>query len=104
MYLNINESFSFQIKYIIVVHISKDVTCQLHRNEKPKHRQLQHRIHPYYKHVNRLSMDLKVMPGCKKGHKFILTVTDEITNITITIPIYQPRSEEIGDALIEYVL
>ena len=39
-----------------------------------------------------------------RGHKFILCVIDEITNYLITMPIYQARSEEISDALIDNVI
>ena len=49
-------------------------------------------------------MDLKVMPRSHKGHKFILCIIDEVTNYLITVPIYQSRSEEIGDALIDNVI
>ena len=46
-------------------------------------------------------MDLKVMPGSYRGHKYILCKIDKVTNYLITIPIHQAKSEEIGDALIE---
>ena len=48
-------------------------------------------------------MDLKVMLKLYKGHKFILCIMDEVMNYLITVPIYQSRSEEIGDALIDNV-
>ena len=54
--------------------------------------------------MSRLSKDLKVIPKSYKGHQFILFVIDEVTNYTITAPIYQSRSEEIGEALIENVI
>ena len=44
------------------------------------------------------------MPRSHKGHKYILCITDEVTNYLITIPIHQSISEEIGDALIENVI
>ena len=44
------------------------------------------------------------MPRSQKGHKFILCITDEMTNYLITVPIYHSRSEEIGEALIEHVI
>ena len=49
-------------------------------------------------------MDLKVMPRSYKGHKYILCVINEVTNYLITVPIFQARSEEIGEALIENVI
>ena len=49
-------------------------------------------------------MDLKVMPQIYKGHKFILCIIDEVTNYLITVPIYQAKSEEIGEALIDNVI
>ena len=51
-----------------------------------------------------LSMDLKVMPRLQKGHWYILCVIDEMTNYLITTPLYQARSEEVGEALIENVI
>ena len=51
-----------------------------------------------------LSMDLKVMPRSHKGHRYILCIIDEVTNFLITIPIFQARSEEIGEALIENII
>ena len=78
--------------------------CQVAHNEKPPTRQLQTRINPNYIPLSRLSMDLKVMPSSHKGHKFILCIIDDVTNYLITVPIYQAKSEEIGEALIENVI
>ena len=44
------------------------------------------------------------MPKSYRGHKFILCVIDEMTNYLITLPIYQARSEGIGDSLIDNVI
>ena len=44
------------------------------------------------------------MPKSQKGHRFILCIIDEVTNYLITAPIYQSRSEEIGEVLIENVM
>ena len=49
-------------------------------------------------------MDLKVMPRSHKGHRYILCIIDEVTNFLITVPIFQARSEEIGEALLENVI
>ena len=49
-------------------------------------------------------MDLKVMPRSHIGHKCILCIIDEVTNYLITVPIYQSKAEEIGDALIEHII
>ena len=54
--------------------------------------------------MSRLSMDLKVMPRSQKGYWYILCVMDEMTNYLITAPLYQARSEEVGEALIENVI
>ena len=54
--------------------------------------------------MSRLSMDLKVMPRLQKGHWYILCVTDEMTNYLIATSLYQARSEEVGEALIENVI
>ena len=104
-YLTINDKFfipnliHYLRSYIKGCHI-----CQLSHNEKPPTRHLQTRIIPNYIPMLRLSMDLKVMPRSHKGHRYILCIIDEITNFLITIPIFQARSEEIGEALIENVI
>ena len=54
--------------------------------------------------MSRLSMDLKMMPRLQKGHQFILCIIDEMTNYLITTPLYQARSEEIEEALIENII
>ena len=43
------------------------------------------------------------MPRSHKGHRYILCITDEVTNFLITVPIFQTRSEEI-EALKENVI
>ena len=78
--------------------------CQVVRNDKLPMRQLQTRIHLSYRPLSRLSMDLKVMPRLQKGHRYILCIVDEMTNYLVTIPLYQARSEEVGEALIENVI
>ena len=78
--------------------------CQLSRSDKPPTRQLQPRNYLNYRQLLKLSMDLKVMPRSQKGHKFILCITDEMTNYLIMVPIYHSRSEEVGEALIEHVI
>ena len=44
------------------------------------------------------------MPRSSKGHKFILCVIDEVKNYLITVPMYQSKAEEVGEALIEHVI
>ena len=44
------------------------------------------------------------MPRSYKGHKNILCIIDEVTNYLITVPIFQARPEDIGEALIENIL
>ena len=78
--------------------------CQLSRNEKPPTRHFQTRINPNYIPMSRLSMDLKIMPRSQKGYRYILCVIDEVTNFLIMIPIFQARSEEVGEALLEHVI
>ena len=78
--------------------------CQLFRNDKQPSRQLETRINLNYRPMSRLSMHLKVMPRSQKGHRYILCVIDEMTNYSITASLYQARSEEVGEALIENVI
>ena len=54
--------------------------------------------------MSRLSMELKVMPRSQKGHLYILCVIDKVINYLVTGPLYQARSEEIGEGLIEHII
>ena len=78
--------------------------CQLSRNDKPPSRQFETRINLNYRPMSRLSMDLKVMTRSQKGHQYILCVIDKVTNYLVTAPLYQARSEEVGEALIESII
>ena len=93
---NVSKPYTYLRCYIKGCHI-----CQLACNEMPPMRQLQTRINPNYIPLSSLSMDLKVIPRSHKGHKFILCIIDEVTKYLITVPIYQAKSEEIGEAHIE---
>ena len=44
------------------------------------------------------------MPRLQKGHKFILCVIDEVTKYLIMVPIFQAKSEDMGEALIEHFI
>ena len=44
------------------------------------------------------------MHKSQKGHQYVLCVIDEMTNYLITAPLYQVRSEEVGEALIKNVI
>ena len=65
---------------------------------------MQTRINLNYRPLSRLSMDIKVMPKSNKGHKFILCIIVEAANYLITVPLYQARSEEVREGLIENVI
>ena len=54
--------------------------------------------------MSRLSMDLKVMPRLHKGHRYILCIIDEVTNFLVTVPIFQAKSGEVGEVLLEHVI
>ena len=105
IYLTISDKFlipnliQYPRSYIKGCHL-----CQLSHNDKLPLRHLQTRINPNYVPMSRLSMDLKVMPRSHKGHRYILCIIGEVTNYLVTVPIFQARSEEIGEALIENVI
>ena len=44
------------------------------------------------------------MPRLYRGHKFILSIIDEVTNYLIIVPIHQGKSKEVGEAFIENVI
>ena len=104
-YLTISDKFFISnLTHFLWSYIKGCHLCQLAQNEKPPPRQLQARINPSYVPLSRSSMDLKVMHKLYKGHKYILCIIDEVTNYLIAVPIFQARSEEIGEVLIENVL
>ena len=78
--------------------------CQLSGNDKHPSRQLKTRINLDYRPMSTLSMDLKVMPRLQRGHWYILCIIDEVTNYLVTAPLFQARSEEVGEALIENII
>ena len=90
--------------YYLRLYLSACHICQLFRNDKPPSQQLETRINLNYRPMSRLSMDLKMISRSQKGHRFILCVIDKMTNYLITTPLYQARSEEVGEALIEIII
>ena len=104
-YLTINDNFFIPgLMHYLRSFLKGCHSGQLVRNDRPPTRQLKTRIHLNYRPLSRLSMDLKVMPRSQKGHRYILCIVDEMTNYLVTIPLYQARSEEVGEALIENVI
>ena len=104
MYLTISDKFFIpNLIHYLRSYIKGCHMYQLSRNEKLPTRHFQTWINANYIPMSRLSMDLKVMPRSHKGHKYILSVIDEVTNFLVRIPIFQARSEEIGEALLEHV-
>ena len=104
-YLTISDKFFIpNLIHYLRSYIKGYHLCQLSCNEKPPSRHLQPRINPNYVPMSRFSMDLKVMPRSHKGHRYILCIIDEVTNYLVTVPIYEARSEEIGETLIENVI
>ena len=81
-YLTISDKFFIpNLIHYLGYYIKGCHICQLTCNEKPPTRQMQTRIDPNYNPLSRLSMDLKVMSRSYRGHKFILCIIDEMTNI-----------------------
>ena len=104
-YLTISDKFFIpNLIHYLRSYIKCCHTCQLSRNEKPPTRHLQTRINPNYVPMSRLSMDLKVMLRSHKGHRYILCITDEVTNFLVTVPSFQAKSEEVGEVLLEHVI
>ena len=104
-YLTMSDKFFIpDLMHYLRSYIKGCHICHLSNKDKIPNRHFQRRINLNYKPLSRLSMDLKVMPKSYRGHKFILCVIDEMTNYLITMPIYQARSEEIGDSLIDNVI
>ena len=44
------------------------------------------------------------MPRSQKGHQYILCIIDEVTNYLIATPLYQAKSEEVREAIIENII
>ena len=105
MNLTISNKFSIpNLNHYLRSYIKGCHICQLTRNEKPPSRQLQTTINLNYRPLCKLSMDLKLMPRSSERHKFILCIIDKVTNYLITVPMYQSKTEEVGEALIGYVI
>ena len=104
-YLTISDKFFIpNLIHCLRSYIKDCHICQLSRNEQLPTRHLQNRINPNYVPISRLSKDLKVMPKSRKGHRYILCVIDEVPNFLVTVPIFQARSEGVGEALLEHVI
>ena len=104
-YLTISDKFVIpNLIHYLRLYIKGCHIFQLNRNEKPPMRQLQTRINLNHRPLSRLSMDPKTMPWSSQGHKYILCIIDQVMNYLITVPIYQPKAEEIGEALIEHIV
>ena len=102
IYLTISDKFFIpHLMHYLRSYLSACHICQLFRKDKPPSRQLETSINLNYRPMFRLSMDLKIMPRSQKGHRFILCVIDKMNNYLITTPLYQARSEEVREALIE---
>ena len=78
--------------------------CQLFRNDKPPSLQLETRINLNYSQCPDWVWIWKWCPDSQKGHRYILYMIDEMTNYLITAHLYQARSEEVGEALIENII
>ena len=105
MYLTISDKFFIpHLMHYLRSFLSACHICQLFRSDKPPARQSGTRINLNYRQMSRLSMDLKVMPRLQKGHQFIPCIIDEVTNYLIAMPLYQAKSEEVREALIENII
>ena len=104
-YLTISDKFFIpHPMHYLRLYLSACHICQLFRKDKPPSRQLEARINLNYRPMSRLSMDLKMMASLQKGHRFIFCIIDKMTNYLITTPLYQARSEEVKEALIENII
>ena len=104
-YLTISDKFFIpHLMHYLRSYLSACHICQLFRNGKLPSRQLKTRITLNYRPMSRLSRDLKVMPKLQKIHQYVLCIIDEMTNYLNTAPLYQARSEGVGEALTENVI
>ena len=53
-----------------------------------------------YTSMSKFRCDIKYMYRASTGHKFILVVTDEVTNYLVTIPLYRGPSHKARETLI----
>ena len=44
------------------------------------------------------------MPKSHKGQKYILCIINEVTNYLITMPVFQAKSEKVGEAILEHII
>ena len=77
--------------------------CQMHKAGSTPQRQFENRINHNYISTSKLSCNIKYMCRKSTGHKFILSVTNEVVNDLIAILLYRGTLHEVGEALINYV-
>ena len=82
--------------YIVGCHL-----CQLFKNSKRFHRPFMKRQYDISQAglVN-VSMDIKYMPRCNKGYKFLLVILCEITNFLVTHPMKEISAEQVCTILV----
>ena len=103
-YLTISDKFLVpHLMHYLRWYLSACHICQLLRKDKLPSRQVETRTNLNYRPMSRLSMDLKMVPRSQKRHQFILCIIYEMTNYVIITPLYQARSEEVRESLIENV-
>ena len=64
---------------------------------------LKNRISLNYTSMSKLSCDITYMDRASTGPRFVLAVTDEVTNYLGTTSLYRGTSYEVRDALIKYL-
>ena len=104
-YLTMTSKFFIpNLMYYLRAFLKACHICQLSRNDKPPFKATGNKKKFKSRPMSRLSIDLKVMLRSQKGHQYILCIIDEVTNYLVTAPLYQVRSEEVGEALIEHII
>ena len=103
-YLTISDKFFIpNLIHYLRSYIKGYHLFQLSHNDKPPSRHLQTKINPNYVPMSRLSINLKVMTRSKDTDTSYVSLM-KVTNYLVTVPIFQARSEENVEALIENVM
>ena len=100
MYLTLREKFFVPNLFdCIQTYVQSCEICQVTQNRNKERKAYHIRVPFDFKPMTRLSYDIKHMPVSSKGYKYILFVTCEVSNYTVTIPLIKEDSLSIAEAL-----
>ena len=95
-YLTMSDTFFIpDLMHYLRYYIKGCHICQLSNKDKIPNRHFQRRINLNYKHLSRLSMDLKVIPKSYRGHKLCQStlISQHVDAGQLNIPLQQATNQ-----------